>query len=458
MPTEPIAVPQGRPVKPIDDTLPLEYEADPQAPQTRIRWIVLALVFFAITINYVDRMVLGLVAPQILADLKISKTEYGNINSAFAWCYAFGQVISGRLLDKIGTRIGYAVALFNWSIASMCHGLARTASGFMVARGALGVTESPAFPAATKTLAEWFPKKERALAMGFVNAGSNLGAVVAPLAVPFITLRWGWQAAFYITGAAGLIWLAFWIPQYRRPHEHSRVSESELRHINSDAPEPTGRVRWVKLLTYRQTWAFVIGKFMTDPIWSFYLFWLPLFLKDRYNVSLAKVGLPMIAIYLMADIGSIGGGWLSSSLIKRGRTLNVARKSALLLCALCVVPSVATSSVGILWVSVFLAGMALAAHQGFSSNLYTLVSDTFPRRAVGSVAGLGGTFGYIGTALFMPLTGMILDKTGSYVPVFIMCGSAYIIAFAAIHLLAPRLDPAPIDEPSGFEVLPRGRA
>lgn len=339
----------------------------------------------------------------------------------------------------------------------MLHGLARTASGFAIARGVLGVTESPAFPAATKTLAEWFPKKERALAMGFVNAGSNLGAVLAPLVVPLITIRWGWQAAFYITGGAGLIWLLFWIPLYRRPHEHSRVSQSELRHINSDTPEPAGQVRWLKLLTYRQTWAFIIGKFMTDPIWSFYLFWLPLFLKDRYKVSLAAVGLPMITIYLMADIGSIGGGWLSSSLIKRGRTINFARKTALLICAICVVPSVLTSSVGILWVSVPLAGMALAAHQGFSSNLYTLVSDMFPRRAVGSVAGLGGTFGYIGTAIFMPLTGYIVDHTGNYVYVFIICGSAYLIAFAAIQLLAPRLETAPIDEPRGFDVLPSSR-
>jgi ACS family hexuronate transporter-like MFS transporter len=443
--------------------LPLAANVDyaPAGHVSRFRWVVLALVFFAITINYIDRMVMGILAPDLREQFHISNQQYGNITAAFGLAYALGQLASGRWLDRVGVRLGYAIALASWCAASMLHAFARSAFGFSVARAVLGVTESPAYPAAVKTLAEWFPKKERALAMGFANAGANVGAIAAPIMVPWLALNFGWQWAFVGTGAVGLIWLAFWIPIYRRPEEHPRVSPGELAHIHSDPPEPAGKIRWITLLGKPQAWGFILGKFLTDPVWSFYLFWLPTFLKDKYGVKLGAVAAPLIVIYVMADVGSIGGGWLSSTLIKRGWSINAARKTTLLVCALAVVPAAFVSMVPNMWAAVLIVGVALSAHQGFSSNLYTLVSDTFPKRAVGSVAGMGGTFGYIGYTLFGVLTGWILDFTlrrsgaTNYLPVFIICGSAYLLALLLIHLLMPRLEPATIgeDQPRGFEVV-----
>ena len=445
------------PVVPADavNAIPVDYGSGARA--TRFRWVVLALVFFAITINYIDRMVMGLVAPGLRDQFHIDAKAYGYITAAFGLSYALGQAMSGRWLDWIGTRVGYAIALASWSVASMLHAVAGSALGFGVMRAVLGVTESPAYPAANKTLAEWFPKKERALAMGFANAGANVGAILAPIMVLFLVRNFGWQWAFIGTGAVGLLWLLFWIPLYRKPAEHPRVSADELAYINSDPPEPTGKVRWLRLLTFRQAWGFALGKLLTDPIWSFYLFWLPTFFKDRFNANLAGVALPMVVIYLMADVGSIGGGWMSSFLIHRGWSINNARKLTLLVCALLVVPAAFISTFTHMWAAVVVAGLALSAHQGFSSNLYTLVSDTFPRRAVGSVSGLGGTFGYIGTTFYMAATGWILAATGNnYLPIFIICGSAYLAALLIIHTCMPRLEPAPIDDasPGGFEVRP----
>lgn len=434
-------------------SLPLDYAQRPQT--SSFRWVILALVFFAITINYIDRMVMGILAGDLRDQFHINDQAYGYITAAFGLSYALGQMVSGRWLDWIGIRAGYPLALFAWSIASMLHAFARGPWSFGLMRGLLGVTESPAFPAATKTLAEWFPKKERALAMGFVNAGSNVGALLAPIMVPWLAINFGWQSAFIVTGAIGLLWLVVWIPFYKKPHEHPRVSAAELAHINSDPAEPQGKVRWLKLLTHPQTWGFAIGKFMTDPIWSFYLFWLPLFLKDKHGVKLSGIAAPLIVIYLMADVGSIAGGWLSSHLIKRGWSINAARKTTLLVCALCIVPSAFVSVVSGMWTAVIIVGIALAAHQGFSSNLYTLVSDTFPKKAVGSVAGMGGTFGYIGYTLFGVLTGWILTTTNkNYLPIFLICSSAYLVALLAIHLLMPKLEPAVLEQEPGFPVLP----
>ncbi|OLD71294.1 MAG: hypothetical protein AUI33_07850, partial [Ignavibacteria bacterium 13_1_40CM_2_61_4] len=344
------------------------------------------------------------------------------------------------------------------SIASILHAFARSALGFGFARGLLGLTESPAYPAAVKTLAEWFPKKERALAMGFANAGANVGAVAAPLMVPWLAINYGWQAAFVVTGTIGLFWLVLWIPVYRKPAEHPRVSRSELAYIHSDPPEPAGKVRWIKLLTYPQVWGFVLGKFLTDPIWSFYLFWAATFLSQKHKTDLKSIGLPLVVIYVMADVGSIAGGWLSSALIKRGWTVNGARKIALFISAVAVVPVVYAAITPHKWTAVLLIGLAVSAHQGFSSNLYTLVSDTFPKRAVGSVAGLGGTFGYFGTFLFSSLVGLVLGRwtQQNYLPLFIVAASAYLVAFAIIQLLMPRLVPAPIDsdgEGRGFDLV-----
>lgn len=421
----------------------------PGAPRTsHFRWFILGMVFFGITINTIDRMVLGILAPDLQKAYHISEQAYGYIGFAFAWSYALGQSAAGAWLDRIGTRLGYAIALAAWSVVSGLHALARGAWSFGIMRGLLGVSESPAFPAATKTLAEWFPKRERALAFGVVNSGTNIGAVLAPLIVPWLAFNYGWQWAFIGTASLGTLWLMVWIPFYRRPHEHPRVSPAELAHINSDPPDlPATKLPWATLLRHRQTWAFAIGKFMTDPIWWFYMNWLAKFFKENHGLNLSKVGPPMITVFLMADVGAIAGGWISSRMIARGISINRARKTGLILCAVCVTPIVFAAQVKSLWAAAFLLGLGTAGHQGFSSNLYTLVSDMFPRRAVGSVAGLGGTFGYCGASLFSIFIGWILSRNAhNYYILFIMAGSAYLIAFTAIHLLAPKLQPALLDE------------
>ncbi len=433
--------------------VPLVAQLDPtQQRITHFRWVILALVFFGTTINYVDRLVMGILATPLQAQYHISDVQYGYIQSAFALSYAAGQLISGGVLDKIGTRIGYAIALTAWSISSIAHCLARGPWSFGFCRAALGFSESPNFPAATKTLAEWFPKRERALAFGFVNAGTNMGAIIAPAVVPVIASRYGWQWAFVGTGAMGFIWLLFWLPLYRRPAEHPRVSPGELAIINSDPPEPTVNVPWITLLGYRQAWSFAIAKFLTDSMWWFYMTWFPKFLNKQHKLDLLSIGLPLIIIYLMSDIGSISGGWLSSSMIKRGSSINRARKTAIFICALGVVPIMFAQQVSGLWSAVLIMGLATAAHQGFSSNIYTTVSDMFPKRAVASVAGLGGTCGYIGASLFQWLVGYSVEKRQSYLVPFICAGSAYLVAFLVIQFLAPRLEPAIVEE-KGFDVI-----
>ncbi len=412
----------------------------------RYRWVICGLLFFATTINYVDRQVLGFLAPDLQRAIGWNEAQYGFIVTSFQAAYAISLLVIGRIMDRLGTRKGFSLAIVIWSLAAMGHALARSAFGFGVARFALGLGEGGNFPAAIKTVAEWFPKKERALATGIFNAGSNLGPIIVPLTVPWIVFHYGWQAAFIATGAVGFLWLILWLPVYRRPEEHPRVSPEELAHIKSDPPEPTTRVPWTRLLPHRQTWAFAIGKFMTDPVWWFYLFWLAKFLDKNYHITLAKLSLPVIVVYLVADIGSIGGGWLSSRLIKRGWTINAGRKTAMLVCAICVVPVVFASLVTHMWVAVGLISLATAAHQGFSANIFTFASDMFPRRAVGSVVGIGGMAGAVGGMLFSATTGYVLLWTNSnYVPVFIVCGSVYLLALLIMHLLVPRLEPAKID-------------
>ncbi|PYS66188.1 MAG: MFS transporter [Acidobacteria bacterium] len=412
----------------------------------RYRWVICGLLFFATTINYVDRQVLGFLAPDLQRAIGWNEAQYGFIVTSFQAAYAISLLVIGRIMDRLGTRKGFSLAIVIWSLAAMGHALARSAFGFGVARFALGLGEGGNFPAAIKTVAEWFPKKERALATGIFNAGSNLGPIIVPLTVPWIVFHYGWQAAFIATGAVGFLWLILWLPVYRRPEEHPRVSPEELAHIKSDPPEPTTRVPWTRLLPHRQTWAFAIGKFMTDPVWWFYLFWLAKFLDKNYHITLAKLSLPVIVVYLVADIGSIGGGWLSSRLIKRGWTINAGRKTAMLVCAICVVPVVFASLATHMWVAVGLISLATAAHQGFSANIFTFASDMFPRRAVGSVVGIGGMAGAVGGMLFSATTGYVLLWTNSnYVPVFIVCGSVYLLALLIMHLLVPRLEPAKID-------------
>ncbi len=424
---------------------------DPAAPlgavperMGRCRWSICALLFFATTINYIDRTVLGILAPDLQKSLHFGDEAYGSIVAAFQAAYALGLVTFGGIMDRVGTRRGLAGAIVFWSLASMGHALARSAAGFGVARFALGLGESGNFPAAIKTVALWFPKQERALATGIFNAGSNVGAVIAPLLVPWIAINFGWRWAFIATGALGFIWLFFWLTLYRHPDDHPRLTPQERAFIGSAPPEEA-RFPWVQILGKRQTWAYALGKFLTDPVWWFYLSWLPKYFNKEHGLTLNKIGPPLIVIYLLADIGSVGGGWLSSLLIQRGLSVNQARKAAMLLCAVLVTPIIFVSNVSSLWGAVLLIGLAAAAHQGWSANLYTLVSDTFPRRAVGSVVGFGGMVGAVGGMFVAVAVGMLLQKThGNYVPLFVIAGLAYLFAFGVIQALNPRLEPAQV--------------
>jgi ACS family hexuronate transporter-like MFS transporter len=408
------------------------------------RWVICALLLFGTTKNYMDRQVLGILKTPLQHDLGWNEIDYSNLVFAFQTAYALGMVLVGRLIDRLGTRLGYALAMAFWSLASMAHALGSSFTGFAIARFSLGFGEAGVFPASIKTVAEWFPKKERAFATGIFNAGTNVGAIITPLTVPWISLHWGWRSAFVVTGALGFVWIAFWLFLYRKPEEHPRVSKAELDYIHSDPSESPRKIRWIKLLAHRQTWAFVLGKFMTDPIWWFYLFWMPDFLHRNHALSLMQIGVPIMAIYLIADVGSVVGGWSSSALIHRGKSVNTARKLTMLLCAIGVVPIVFAYRIESLWGAVFLIGLAAAAHQGFSANLFTLASDMFPAQALGSVVGIGGMAGAIGGMLIAKAVGYTLQWTGSYMVPFLMAGSAYLLALGVIQILVPRLEPARI--------------
>lgn len=409
------------------------------------RWVICALVFLATTVNYVDRQVIGILKTTLQKDLGWTEIDYGNIVFAFQAAYALGLLVVGRVIDRLGTKLGYTLALVFWSLAAMSHAAVRSVAGFSAARFALGLGEAGNFPAAIKSIAEWFPKKERALATGLFNSGSNVGAIVAPLAVPWLTLVYGWQAAFLATGAIGLLWLLAWIPLYGSPHKHPRVSPEELALIQSDPPDPPARVPWRRLLMHRQTWAFAIAKFLTDPIWWLYLFWVPDFLQRNHGLNLTTIGLPLVVIYVVADVGSIGGGWLSSSLLKKGWSVNSARKTALLVCAVSVTPIVFASRAHNLWMAVGLVALAAGAHQGWSANLFTTTSDLFPRKAVGSVVGIGGMAGAIGGMLIAKITGYLLQVTGTYLVVFFIAGSMYLLALGIYQLLVPTMEPVVIE-------------
>ncbi|MDP9278614.1 MAG: MFS transporter [Gemmatimonadota bacterium] len=394
------------------------------------RWTICALLFVATTINYVDRQVLGILAPTLQRELHWTEADYGDIVSWFSFAYAFGFLVAGRVIDWIGVRRGLGIAVVAWSAAAIGHAFARTAAGFSVARAMLGVSESAIFPGSIKTVAEWFPQRERAFATGIFNAGTNTGAILTPLLVPRIALKWGWQWAFVVTGALGLLWLVLWIPLYRNPPA-------------TGASVTDARVPWVSLFGHRQTWAFIVGKLMADPVWWFYLYWLPKFLDAKYGVKLAQVAAPIIAVYLIADVGSVGGGWLSSALIKRGWSVNRARKVTMLAMALLIVPTTLASRAPSMWAAVLIVAVAAAAHQAWSANVYTLASDMFPKYAVGSVVGIGAFAGAMGGVAFQRITGRVLQANGSdYTPIFAVCGLAYVTAWVIIHLLAPRLEPA----------------
>ena len=395
----------------------------------------MALLFGATTVNYVDRQVLGILAPTLTRELHWTETDYAAIVSWFSVAYGLGLLVMGRVMDRIGVRAGLAIAVLVWSLAAMGHALVRTVAGFGVARALLGLGESGNFPAAVKAVAQWFPKSERALATGVFNAGSNVGVVVAALLVPPIALGLGWRWAFLATGALDLIWLALWVALYREPARPPRLSDAERSGADT--------MSWGSLIGRRQTWAFIVGKALTDPVWLFYLFWLPKFLDASFGVRLAGLAAPLVVIYVAADVGSITGGWMSGALIKSGWSVNRGRKTALLIAALCIVPTMFAPAAGRLWVAVSIVSVAAGAHQWWSANLYTTVSDMFPPEAVASVVGIGGCAGLFSAFGFQRLTGAILQATGgNYAPIFAVLGLAYLGALALIHFLAPRLEPA----------------
>lgn len=412
----------------------------------RYRWLICTLLLLGTTKNYMDRQVISVLKSTLQHDLHWNEIDYGNLVFVFQAAYALGMVVMGRLIDKLGTRVGYAVAMVGWSLASMAHGVMSSLNGFLFARFALGFGEAGVFPASLKATAEWFPRKERALAVGIFNAGTNVGAALAPVLIIFVVGRWGWRAAFFVVGALGFVWLALWLWIYRKPEEHPRCSPEELKYIRSDPTPSPSKIPWAKLLRHRQTWAFAAGKFIIDPIWWFYLFWIPDFLQRQHGLALLQVRWPLLVIYVIADVGSVAGGWLSSAMLHRGKSVNASRKTAMLICAVCVVPIVFAPNVASTWGAVLLVGLAAAAHQGFSSNLFTLPSDMFPTKAVGSVVGIGGMAGAIGGMLIAKIVAHFLQWTGSYAIPFLIAGSAYLVALGAIQILSPKLEPARIDE------------
>lgn len=415
------------------------------------RWVVVSLLFFATTINYLDRQVIGLLKPTLETEFKWTEADYGYIVMAFATAYAAGLLLFGGVIDKIGTKLGYTISLIVWSVAAMLHAIVKSTFGFGVVRAALGIGESGNFPAAIKVVAEWFPKKERAFATGIFNSGANIGAVVAPVMVPWLLGAYNWQTAFLVTGAIGFVWLIFWWLFYEIPSKHKKISPGEFEYIHSDADAmlaTESKIKWIQLFGIRQTWTFVIGKFLTDPIWWFFLFWLPSYFSSTFNLDLKKPSLPLIIVYTATSIGSIGGGYLSSYFIKKGWPVFKARKVAMLIFALCVVPIISAKYATNVWQAVALISLAAAAHQAWSANIFTTASDMFPKRALSSVIGIGGMAGSVGGILFPFLVGHILDYyklgghlTTGYNIIFLICGSAYLLAWFIMHLLSPKMKP-----------------
>jgi ACS family hexuronate transporter-like MFS transporter len=415
----------------------------------RYRWLVCALLFFATTINYIDRQILSLLKPILDNELKWTNEQFGMVNAAFQFAYAIGLLGFGALIDKVGSRIGYALSIAAWSLAAIGHAAVGSVTGFLSARVALGLGEGGNFPSAIKAVALWFPKRERAFATALFNSGANVGAIIAPAVVPWLAFTWGWRSAFVAAGLAGLLWLFLWVPLYEVPEKVRRLSSVELAHIRSDADEPknSSKMSWLQLLSYRQAWSFIIAKFLTDPVWWFFLIWLPDYFKKTRGLDIKQSWIHLVSIYAVVTVLSIAGGWFSGYLTRRGYSMSRARKTAMLLFACLVVPILGVTRASD-WVAVFLIGLAGAAHQAWSANLFTTASDMFPKRAVASIVGLGGMAGSLGGILFPLYTGRLLDQfqatgnvTAGYAILFAMCGSAYLIAFAINHALAPRFEP-----------------
>ena len=415
------------------------------------RWVVVTLLFFATTINYLDRQVIGLLKDNLAKDFNWSERDYSNIVMAFSAAYAIGLVGFGRLIDKIGTRFGYAISVVIWSVAAMAHALAKSTFGFGIARTALGLGEAGNFPAAIKAVAEWFPKKDRALATGIFNSGSNVAAIVGPPAIAWLFTAYGWKQAFICTGSIGFLWLVFWLCLFDIPARQKRLGKQEFDYIHSDLTETEittdNKVSWRKVLTIKQTWAFLLGKFLTDPIWWFYLFWIPSYFNTTYSLDIKTSAIHVSTVYVAAGFGSILGGYLSGWFIKKGWSIFKARKTAMLIFAFCVTPVVMVRFTSHIWVAVALISVAAAAHQAWSANIFTVASDVFPKKAVSSVVGIGGMAGSIGGILFPLLIGVLLDHFKSmnilstgYNIIFVICGTAYLVAWAVMHFLSPRME------------------
>ena len=422
--------------------------SDLRAHVGRYRWVICALLFFATTINYIDRQVLGILAPQLQKEIGWTELDYGRIVIAFQVSYAVMMLVWGRILDRIGTKLGLGLAVAWWSVAAMGTALARSAMGFGVARFLLGVGEAANFPASIKTVAEWFPRSERAFATGIFNAGTNIGAIVAPIVVPIIAVRWGWRPAFVLTGALGFVWLFVWAAMYYPLSQHPRVEPAERRYIQDGAGEISAtKTPLAEVFGTRQLWAFALGKMLTDPIWWFYLFWLPKFLAAEHGLLGTAIIPYLMTVYLISDVGSVAGGYLSSAFIKAGWPVNRARKTALGIFAAIVPTVIIASQTKSAWTAVLLIGLATACHQGWSANIYTLASDMFPRRAVGTVVGFGGFAGGVGGILIAEFAGRVLNANPKYYfPMFVVAGLAYLVALAVVHMLAPRLEPAKVPE------------
>ena len=410
---------------------------------THQRWIICALLFLATAIAYMDRGVIAYLKNTLESVIPgLNDVKYGMITAAFTAAYAIGMVVAGGVTDKLGTRKAFAIAISMWSVAAMLPGAAFSVITFGIAMFLLGIGEAANFPACIKTVAEWFPKRERTLATGIFNSGANVGNIMVPLLVPALVALVSWRGAFVVAGAAGMVWLAFWLFYYRRPEEHRRVSKAELDLILSDPAEKVESVPWSHVLPCKETWAFAVGKFLTDPIWWFYLFWIPGYLQSTFHLNLAQSRTPVVMAYAISIIGSIGGGWFFSMLMDHGKTPNVARKTTMLLCALLITPIFLTPFIHQLWVVVALLGLATAGHQGWSANLFTLPSDMFPKSAVASVTGIGGMAGAVGGVLLQLTTGVIVYLTHSYVTLFVIACLAYPVAFLIIHGITPKLTPA----------------
>jgi ACS family hexuronate transporter-like MFS transporter len=408
----------------------------------RYRWAIIALLFFATTVNYIDRTMLGLLAPTLQTELNWNEDDYGNIVTAFQAAYALGFLFMGYVIDRFGPKIGYSIAITIWTVGHVAHGFGGSVASFMAARAVLGIGEAGHFPAVVRASSEWFPQKERAYAIGWVNSGTTIGVILtAPTLWLFMqAFGFGWRETFIYSGLFGVVLLGLWLWLYSNPRESGKVSEGELKWIEHDPPEKIEKIGWSRIVRKREAWAFASAKFLTDPVWFLMLFWLPKYFSTTYDVDLKIVLLPMILMYLLSDVGSIAGGWLSSRLIQRGRTPNFARKVTMIMAGLCVLPLLFVTGVSNMWLAVLLIGIALAGHQAFSTNLLSIPPDMFPKRAVGSVIGLGGFAGGIGGMIMAKSTGLVLDATqGNYTIIFAICTTVYFVAVAAIHLLSPRL-------------------